>query len=142
MIEIEFNEPNLKRCECCGQEVVSLTRYVHKDRNAFAVYFISFTRGHSPKVAYGVVGLGEWGEGTGPKDRLAFPFKIWTNGIHYQVGLIDADESGWRHAALLGKMLNRNEALQHGWVNEVFHITDHIVAEDKVVIDFFTSADK
>ncbi len=140
MIEIEFNAPSTKTCDCCGQEVVSLTRYVHKDGNAFAVYFISFTRGHLPKVAHGIIGLGEWEDGTGPGDRLAFPFKIWTKGIHYQVGVVDAEESGWRHTTILGRILNRNEALQHSWIKEVFHITDHIVAEDKIVVDYFTTS--
>jgi len=142
MIEIEFNEPNIKICDCCGQEIVSLTRYVHKDEFAFAVYYINFTRGHSPKVAHGLIGLGEWGEDAEPKGRLAFPFKIWTNEANYQVGLVDAEESPWSHVTFLGQILNRNEALKHEWIKEVFHITDHIVAEDKVVIDFFAKSGK
>jgi hypothetical protein len=137
MIEIEFNEPNIKTCECCGQEIVTLTRFVHKDDYAFAVYYISFTRGHSPKVAYGLIGLGQWGDDAEPKDRIAFPFRIWTNESHYQVGLLDSDDSTWNHITFLGRLLDRDEALKHEWVKDVFHITDHIVAEDKIVIDFF-----
>ena len=140
MIEIEFNQPNTKTCGCCGQEVVSLTRYVHKDDCAFAVYYINFTRGHSPKIAHGLIGLGEWGDGAEPSDRLAFPFKIWTNETQYQVGLVDAEESPWSHVTFLGQILNRNEGLKHEWIKDVFHITDHIVAEDKVVMDFFTKS--
>jgi hypothetical protein len=138
MIKIEFNEPNTKTCDCCGQEVVSLTRYVHKDDYAFAVYYLNFTRGHSPKVAHGLIGLGQWGEDADPKDRLAFPFKVWTNESHYQVGLVDAEESPWSHVTFLGQILNRNEGLKHEWINDVFHITDHIVADDKIVNDYFT----
>jgi hypothetical protein len=55
------------------------------------------------------------------------------------VGLVDAKESPWSHATFLGQILDREEALKHSWVKEVFHITDHIVAEDKMVIDYFKS---
>jgi hypothetical protein len=140
MIEIEFEEPNIEKCDCCGREIVRLTRFVHQDENAFAVYYINFTRGHSPKVAYGLIGLGEWGEDAEPKDRLAFPFKIWTNESHYQVGLADAEESPWSHVTFLGQILNRDQGLKHKWIKDVFHITDHIVAEDKIVINYFNES--
>jgi hypothetical protein len=139
MIEIEFEEPKVNTCDCCGQDVVSLTRFVHRNGDAFAVYFAKFTKGHSDKVVYGLIGLGDWGDGTEPKDRLAFPFRIWTKDTNYQVGLVDAKESPWSHATFLGRILDREEALKHSWVKEVFHITDHIVAEDKMVIDYFKS---
>ena len=32
-------------------------------------------------------------------------------------------------------MLDRKEALKHPWIKEVFHITDHIVEEDKDVAE-------
>ncbi len=139
MIELEFNEPDSKICDCCGQPIVSLTRYVYKDDFAFAVYYLNFTKGHSPKVAHGLIGLGAWGEDDGPNDRLAFPFKIWTTGIHYQVGLVDAEDSPWNHVTFLGQILNRDQGLQHEWIQEVFEITDCIVAKDEVLKDFFIS---
>jgi hypothetical protein len=89
-------------------------------------------------VAYGLVGLGEWGEAGEPKDRLAFPFKIWTKESRYQVTLVDAEESPWGHVTYLGQILNRHEGLKHEWVKDVFHVTDHIVAVDEIVIDYFT----
>ena len=141
MIAIEFEEPQIKLCECCGQEVVTLTRFVHQDDNAFAIYHIKFTRGHSPKVAYGLIGLGEWGDDAQPKDRIAFPFRIWTNEINYQVGLVDAEESPWSQVTYLGQILNRDEGLKHEWIKDVFHITDHIVLDDKIVIAYFTKSD-
>ena len=140
MIEIEFEELQIKICDCCGQEIVTLTRFVHQDDSAFAIYYVKFTRGHSPKVAYGLIGLGEWGDEAEPKDRLAFPFRIWTNETNYQVGLVDADESPLSHVTYLGQILNRDEGLKHEWIKDVFHITDHIVTDDKIVIDYFTKS--
>lgn len=140
MIRIEFEEPRLSRCDCCGQEVVSLTRFVFLHEDAFAVYLINFTRGHKPKFAHGIVAIGGWGLEV-VENRRAFPFQIRTNETNYQVGMVDAEESPWHKADIFGKILNRDESLKHDWIKDVFQITDHIVTEDQMVIDFFTKAD-
>ena len=130
MIEIEFEEPKFEVCECCGNETVKLTRFVYKDNDAFAVYFISYTKGHEEKVALGIVSIGDWGTDKEVKNRVAFPFQIWSQDQEYQVGLVDKEDSPWKDAALLGNILDRKDALEHEWIKEVFHITDHIVWED------------
>ena len=136
MIEIEFEEPNIFKCECCGNETKKLTRFVYNNDDAYAVYYAQFTLGHKDKAVSGIVSLGEWGEGSESSSRTAFPFRIWSNEENYQVGLLDKDESPWSDVELLGEILNREEALKHKLLKEVFHITDHITAEDKEVIDF------
>jgi len=105
------------------------------------VYWINFTRGHSPKIAHGMVAIGEWGQDI-VKNRFAFPFQIRTSENSYQVRMVDAEESPWHNGDIFGKILNRDESLKHDWIKDVFHITDHIVAEDKMVINFFTEADR
>ena len=137
MIEIKFEEPNVTDCDCCGGKTTRLTRFVYQDGDAFAVYYILFTDGHGGKYAEGLIGLGKWGEGGEPEKRTAFPFRIWTADESYQVGLTDASESPWSDATFLGKILDRDEGLKHKWINDVFHITDHIVADDIEVINYF-----
>lgn len=39
MIEIEFEQPNVYLCECCGNEIKKLTRFVYKNDDAYAVYY-------------------------------------------------------------------------------------------------------
>lgn len=136
MIEIEFNKPDSIICECCGNESISLTRFVYKDGNAHAVYYAKFTLGHEEKVVNGMIGLGEWGDGSQPENRIAFPFSIWVNEEDYQVGLMYREESPWSDVKFLGRVLDRKESLEHEWIKEVFHITDHIVAEDNEVIKY------
>jgi len=137
MIEIEFEEPKRLECECCGKESISLTRFVYNNGDAHAVYYAKFTEGHEDKIVYGMIGLGEWGESGSPEKRTAFPFCIWTKGDNYQVGLVDREESPWSHVTFLGEILNRKEALEHPWIKEVFHITDHMTLDDQIIIDYF-----
>jgi hypothetical protein len=136
MIEIEFEKPKIDQCECCGNESIRLTRFIYSDGNAHAVYYIQFTRNHEPQVVTGIISLGEWGDGTTSSERVAFAFKIWTNQDNYQVGLIDPEETEWTNIEILGQVLDREDALKHKWIKEVFHLTDHIVLEDQEVIKY------
>ena len=137
MIEIEFEEPEQEKCECCGNTTTRLTRFVYQDGDAFAVYYALFTEGHEDKVAYSLIGLGEWGEGGEPEMRTAFAVNIWDNDDNWAVTITDKEKSPWSHVEFLGKIASREEALQHPWIKDVYHITDHIVAEDKPIIEFF-----
>ena len=141
MIEIEFESPIEDICKCCGQEEIRLTRFVFQNGDAFAVYYAKFTKNHENKMVYGLIGLGAWGEGAEPSDRTAFAFKVWTNDVNYQVGLIDKAESPWNEVEYLGKILDRKEALNHPWIKDVFHITDHIVTDDKPIVEYLQIRD-
>jgi hypothetical protein len=137
MIEIEFKEPHVSKCNCCGHETITLTRFVHKDGEAHAIYYAKFTKEHPDKFVSGIISIGEWGDKALPKDRVAFPFRIWTYENNFQVGLVDSNESPWSNETFLGPILDRKDGLNHPWVKEIFHITDHIVMEDNVIIEYF-----
>jgi len=136
MIKIEFEKPNIEACDCCGKETKKLTRFVYKDDDAFAIYYIKFTKDHEKKIATGIISIGDWETDEEPKNRFSFPFRIWTNSDNFQVGLIDKEDSPWKQS-LLGKILDRKDSLKHPLISEVFHITDHIVVEDKEVVAYF-----
>ncbi|WP_041741048.1 hypothetical protein [Collimonas fungivorans] len=139
MLRIEFEEPTESVCNCCQNAIVRLTRFVYKDDDAFAVYYAQYTHGHSEKRLIGIISLGEWGsDEVGAEARLAFPFQIWMNGDNFQVGLVDARDSPWSHVTFLGRILDRTEALAHEWINDVFHITDHMVEDDKEIVEYFS----
>lgn len=138
MLRIEFEEPTESQCECCGNTSISLTRFVYKDGDAFAVYYASFTKGHPERNLCGLIGIGEWSDDSvGPEARRAFPFEIRVTEDQYQVGLVNAEQSPWRDVTFMGRILDREEALKHEWIGEVFHITDHMVTEDEEIIRFF-----
>lgn len=139
MIKIEFEKPVEEICECCGNTTVRLTRFVYKDDDAFAIYYAQFAQAHREKRLSGLIGLGSWGDDeVGPEARVAFPFQIWTDKDNFQVGLVNAQDSPWSHVTFMGKILNREEALKHEWLKDVFHITDHMVTDDEVIVNYLT----
>jgi len=139
MIRLEFEHPTESTCKCCGNTTVRLTRFVYNDGNAHAVYYAQYTVAHEEKRLSGIIGLGPWGDDAKEEDRVAFPFQIWTDKDNFKVGLVDASESPWSHVTFLGRILNREEALKHEWIKEVFHITDHMVTDDPEITGYFNA---
>lgn len=140
MLTFEFTQPTRSRCDCCGGVLVSLTRFVYQDGDAHSIYYARFGEQHDPRVVEAVVSVGEWGEGTGPWDRVAFPLRLRAAEAEYQVTVVDAAESPWEGVELLGRMLDREEALAHERLAEVFHITDHMVVDDQPIREHLDGA--
>ncbi len=67
---------------------------------------------------------------------------IRDGGAQYEVIVVDANESPWHDATFIGRMLNRDEALKHPWIEEVFHISDHILEDDPEVKTYFEGLQK
>ena len=136
MIEIEFSDPvEPGICSCCGGTTYRFTRFVYKDGSAHAVYYASFQSNHPERGVKSIVSLGEWGVDGIPDERVAFGLVLKNMDDNYGVIVIDAATTPWSDADILGKKLSREEALAHEWVDDVFHITNHIFDEDHEVTD-------
>lgn len=135
---IEFEEPTSSTCECCGEKSTHLTRFVSRDGAAFAVYLADFAPSHD--FVSVLASFGGWGGDEnefGPEDRTAFALRIWVAHDSYQVGFVDRAESGYT-TDYFGKVLDREDALQHPLRQEVFDLSDHIVQCDQPVIEFLS----
>jgi hypothetical protein len=131
-ITIEFEAPHESDlCECCGGTTTSLTRFVYKDGDAHAIYYARFSNNHPERIVKAAVSVGEWGEGSNPGQRVAFALELRAGSENYEVHVCDAASSPWSGADLLGPMLDRETALAHPLIDDVFHITDHAVLEDQ-----------
>ncbi len=113
MIRIECEEPVKEVCDCCGGTIIRLTRFVYEDGDAFATYYGLFSDNHPAREVKLAVSLGEWGEGSSPKDRRSFALVLGDNESEYQVKIVDAEESPWQGVGVIGQMLDRDEALRH-----------------------------
>ena len=140
MIRIEFEEPKQHICAQCGGITTSLTRFVYQDDDAYAVYYARYCDSHPHRDVDAVVSLGSWGVEGVPADRVAFALRLWGSKDNYNVQVYDGEESPWAHAELIGRKLSRDEALSHPWISDVFHISDHMVADDEPLQRFLNSS--
>ena len=133
-LTFEFSKPTIDPpCVCCGGRTTRLTRFVYRDGDAHAVYYASYSDKHPDRWVSVAISLGDWTDGSTEKDRVTFALRIRATADEYQTGVVDAALSPWNDVEILGRMLDRKEALKHPWIKEVFHLCDHIVMEDKAV---------
>jgi len=77
VLTFEFEPPQASEpCSCCGGKTTALTRFVHKDGDAYAVYYARFSDNHPDRLVLATVSLGEWGKGSRPEQRVAFALEI------------------------------------------------------------------
>ena len=132
MLTFEFESPKYSEpCERCGAITTTLTRFVYKDGDAWAIYYAKFCNKHPDQRVAALVSIGEWTEGSAPADRTAFAIELSADTDQYKVRVTDAAESPWKNATFIGRILDREEALRHPLIDDVFHITDHMVEEDQ-----------
>jgi len=138
MLTIEFAEsPRPTGCECCGGATTTLTRFVHNDGDAHAIYYARFSDNHPQQTVSLAIGLGDWGEHADPRSRIAFALELRHVGDRFEIMVVDRERCPWKDTVVLGVMLDREDALKHPRIREVFHITDHIVAEDPAIRNYF-----
>ncbi|MFK8265367.1 hypothetical protein [Capnocytophaga cynodegmi] len=137
MITIEFEAPKFEKCNCCNAKITQLTRFVYQDNEAFAYYYAKFEDHNDPKVVECLVVLCEWDENNEEIiKKTGFPLKIWAKDDNYNITLTDKDECPWKNIPEV-EILDREQSLNHPQKSDVFHITDHIVAEDMPIIRYF-----
>ena len=136
MIEIECEPATYYDCDCCGGITTQLTRFLFLDDEAHAIYYAGFTDGHADREVQLVISLGEWGDDSGPDDRVAFALVLRPARSTAAIVVVDAGESPWDGADVIGAVLTLEEALEHPWLEEVKRLAAHIALEDPQVNEF------
>ena len=140
MITIEFGEPQVSSCDCCGGVTTRLTRFVYRDGDAYAVYYAAFSDNHPERYVSLIVSIGEWGNDAPPTLRVAVPMRLWAGEDDFNVTVTNASDSPWHDVGILGRVMDRDEALSDPRIKEVFHITDHILDQDTPLKEYLAKA--
>jgi hypothetical protein len=138
--EVEYDEPLIVTCDCCGEPETRLTRFVKRDGDAYAVYLVRFVDGQQTHPAYAMVSLGTWAVDGVPPDRVAFALRIPYHPDEYQLEVIDEAKLSWKKSEILGRKLSRDQALAHPWLPEVYRLFDHMVQNDAPLHAFLNAA--
>lgn len=133
--EIEFEKPHFISCECCGEKIIRLTRFVYQNNDAFAYYYAEIQPHLEEKRIKCLVVICEF-EGDEIVKKIGFPLGLWENENGYVVSLLNADEIPWQNIENV-EIINREIALNHPYKSDVFKITDTIFETDKEIISFF-----
>ena len=138
-LTIELEPPSVSTCDCCGGASTKLTRFVSRDGDAYAAYKAVFAPNHPDQSVQVLIGMGEWGDDASPEQRVAFALDLRVHDGAYAVMVTDRDFSAWRSTTFLGRILDREEALAHPLIGEVFDLTDQIFSEDTPIREYLDS---
>lgn len=138
--EIEVAEPSVRRCEDCGELSVRRTGFVHRNDDAYAVYYAAYTNHHADHGLAMLVALGDWDDDADPADRAAFYCRVRPTEVAYEVMLGDAAESPWSDAKIIGRLLSRDAARAHPWRDAAFEVLDAALAQDLSLRSFLRRA--
>lgn len=123
-------------CPCCGGTTTTLNRLVKRGGLPFAMCRITFAERHLDEPARAILGVGEFGNGTHPDQRVAFGLSLKPDGVM----LIDATRPEWADCGLLGPPLLREQALNHPLKAEMFRLIDQLCEKDEALGEFFIAA--
>lgn len=137
MFEIELTEPKYSPCPCCNGRMTNLTRFVSRDGDAFAIYHATLAEEHPELGAHLAIGIDDDWSMPESSSRVAFACWILLAENELRVSVTNKAESPWSESKVLGRMLDRDEALANPLIDEVFHLTDHIVEQDPVIRELF-----
>ena len=128
-------------CECCGTRFRTAYGFVYRDGDAYAVYYAGWSHGHPGRGVSLAIAVGEWTEGTSLADRVSIGMRATSTPSSVDFIVINSTESPWGDTPLLGKMLEREQALAHSALKEVMHVAEYIVRDDSRVRHFLDSID-
>ena len=128
-------------CACCNARSRTAHGFVYRDGDAYAVYYAGWSDGHPGRGVSLAIAVGEWTEGTSPADRVSIGMIARPTPSSVNFTVLSPAESPWGDTPLLGKMIEREQALAHPALKGVMHVAEHIVRDDARVRSFLHSID-
>jgi hypothetical protein len=137
MYEIEVGtNAEITKCHCFGQESFVGHGFVYKDGDAYAVYYVGWSRYHLEKNISIALAIGEWGDNSTSSDRTCFGIEAREGDYEIQFQIINPEDSPWPNTELLGVMLSREESIKHPLLEELFNIVGEIVGNHPAVRNY------
>jgi hypothetical protein len=129
VIEVEYDEPVLTTCECCGRENRQLFRTLW-DGDVVRAYYMTTLPGHRGFPILVTVVWGNLVDEAPKSEKLMAAFRITDIGDGHSTNIVDADDSE------IATSLTREQALaEHA--KHLYAISDMILGQDPLVIEYF-----
>ena len=124
-------------CECCGNTSHTVWGYVYEGstgttRAARAVYYAGWVEDHDDRLISITIGLEIWGEGATAADRRSFGIDV--RSIDGTPEMMVTGHPFVDEPNLLGRLLQRQEALADPSIGDLWQVADAIVTADPRVV--------
>jgi hypothetical protein len=130
-LRIELGETQKSTCHCCGKDSVTVHGFIYRNEKPHAVYYGGWAIAHPKRYISMAVAVGRWDEGSGVKDRTSFGLNVFPTDSEIQFSFIGPNDSPWGETDLLGKMFDRNQALQSPLSKDILALGEYIIEKDQ-----------
>ncbi len=121
-------------CPECGEPFQRVTGYIHRDSDAYAVYYASCYHHNGHEAWIDVIFSETWEVHV--DDHETFGCRVGPiEGQRDPAASLVTGGGAFRDSALFGHKLTRDEALAHPRLAEFWAVVDHILTNDQVVRD-------
>ncbi len=108
--------------------------FIYRDEDAYAAYHAAlYARHPDRRVSLAITVGDDWSEDADPGERISVALRVRPAQDGLAMTVIDPSESPWTQARTHAGMLDRAHALGHPRIDEIFHVADHIAAQDPTV---------
>lgn len=128
---------SLGKCQCCDQDSIFITNYIFEGGAPRGAYVAYFTNGHQEKGVHMALTVGDWSEDASNQDRHTFLMDLWQDKTHDNVRFMDWHGDVWQAMDFPGIKHDRDAALSHKQLDQLYLIKDHIIAKDGIIRRFF-----
>lgn len=113
-------------CDHCHETYDVSRGSVYDGGSGFSIYLAGMHKCLSGRLAHLTIAVREGYQGF--QETCAVAMQVWATETAFQMLVVDPKDSPWRGESYLGRMLDREEALNHPLIGTFFHIADHLVA--------------
>ncbi len=131
MFRIELGAETTPICSCCGSLSHVLRGFVSDERGARAVYLAGYTEKNPDHFGTLLISLGGWGEGATPAQRKAILILVRNIEGKPQFMVGSAADCRWGDVSMMGRIMERPEALADPDIKEFWKISDEIWLADR-----------
>lgn len=119
-------------CRHCGEPMTRVRGFVHRDGDAYAIYFASCYHHDGHEVWIDAVFSPTWADGV--NDHYTFGCRVGAVGGQSEpAATLVTAAAAFSDSATFGHKLTRDEALAHPMIGEFWALVDHVLTKDPIV---------
>jgi hypothetical protein len=124
-------------CVCCGVASITAHGFLYRNGDAHAIYYAGWSVRHPEHGVTMAIAVGRWEEGSSAADRVSIGVRATSTATTIDFIALNSADSPWSNTPLLGKMLERDQAVTHPAWREVLEVAEYVVQNDARIRDFW-----
>ena len=125
-------------CDHCHKTFDVSRGSVYEDGEGFSIYLAGMHECHSGRSVHLAIAVREGYKEF--QETCAVAMQVRATETDFEMFVADVKDSPWRGESYLGRMMDREEALNSPLKETFFHIADHVVADNPKVHEYLNGS--